>query len=72
MERLGFAQSPFTTTRWVKRHEKGASMAAAAWVDRRPTTWELFTFEGGTTQARNSMGLELVPLLVHATVEGWL
>uniref|UniRef100_A0A6M3M284 Uncharacterized protein n=1 Tax=viral metagenome TaxID=1070528 RepID=A0A6M3M284_9ZZZZ len=74
MERVGFKQSKFTTTRWVKTDPQGmpGSSYIAGWIDRRPESWALTTFGEHGAIEHNTFGLELIPMIAFAMAEGWL
>lgn len=76
LERLGFKQSRFTTTRWVKsrpiKHPEQNFMDIYAWIDRRPDSWALTTFDENGAVEQNTFGLELIPMIAFALAEGWL
>lgn len=76
LERVGFKQSKFTTTRWVKshpaRHVDQVYVDIYAWIDRRPDSWALTTFGEHGAIEQNTLGLELIPMIAFAMAEGWL
>lgn len=77
MRRLGFEQSAFTTTRWLKSHYEYVlgmeELVMDAWIDLTPKGWRLTCWgQSKHAIARDTLGLELVPMLAFAAAEGWI
>lgn len=73
LRRLGFEQSPFTKTRWIRSclGEYGQQVVGA-WIDLSHDGWKLTTWDERRPTYRDTLGLELVPMLAFAAAEGWI